>query len=152
MSSPSHPPRRAASPAADLPAAHLPASGVPPPPGGPAATASVTGYDGSVIATVSRHAGPGGPDDPGPEAIVTVRGDLDLDTAPLAEAILLQALDAAQRVCLDLDEVRFFGAAGVRVIIKARLHAAALGRALRLRGVHGITERVLVLTGLYPPR
>ena len=131
----------------------MPQSSQPPLAGGdaavPAASAGVTGYDGSVIATVSRRVEPG---DAGPEVVVSVRGDLDLDTALLVEATLLRALDDAERVCLELGEVSFFGAAGVRVVITARLRAAALGRTLRLSGVHGVTERVLVLTGVCPPR
>ena len=80
---------------------------------------------------------------------MSVQGDLDLDTAPLVQATLVQALEGAERVCLELSEVSFFGAAGVRVVIAAQLHAASRGRQLRLSGVHGITERILVLTGLY---
>jgi anti-anti-sigma factor len=116
----------------------------------PAASAQVMASDGSVIATVSRRVRPAGPGDPGPEVVVSLAGDLDLDTAPLAQENLLRALYGAERVCLDLGEVTFFGAAGVRVVVTARLRAATLGRALRLSGVHGITERVLTLTGLYP--
>jgi anti-sigma B factor antagonist len=118
----------------------------------PAASARVTDQDGSVIAAVSRRLRPAEPGEPGPEVIVSIQGDLDLDTAPLAQATVIQALDGAQRVCLDLSEVRFFGAAGVRVVIAARVHAASLGRELRLAGVQGITERVLALTGVYPGR
>jgi hypothetical protein len=46
--------------------------------------------------------------------------------------------------------VRFFSAAGIRVVITARVRAATLGRTFRLNGVHGITKRILTLTGLYP--
>ena len=91
-----------------------------------------------------------GPDGTSPEVVVSVGGDIDIDTAPLVQATLIKALDDAERVCLDLSEVRFFGAAGVRVVITAGSHAAALTRTFRLSGVHGITERVLTLTGLYP--
>ena len=115
------------------------------------AVAAVTGWDGALIAEVSRRMRPGEPGEPGPEVVVGIQGDLDLDTAPLAHATLIQALDDAPRVCLDLSEVRFFGAAGLRVIVGARQHAESLGRAFRLSGVHGVTERILVLTGLYPP-
>ena len=114
---------------------------------GPTAGAAVLGPDGSVIATVSRRVRAG---ESGPEVVVSVRGDLDLDTAPLAQATLIQALDDADRVCLDLSEVQFFGAAGVRVVVAARVHADSLGRALRLGGVHGITGRVLAITRLWP--
>jgi len=117
----------------------------------PAARAAVTAQDGSVIAAVSRHVRPAEPGEPGPEVVVRIEGDLDLDTAPLAQATVLQALAGAERVCLDLSGVRFFGAAGVRVVLAAQLHAAERGRAFRLAGVHGITARVLALTGVYPP-
>lgn len=125
------------------------------PPGGDAAlpaviSASVTAADGSVIAAVSRRVRPAEPDETGPEVVVSVRGDLDLDTAPLVQETLIQSLESAERVCLDLAEVGFCGAAGVRVVIIARQQAAALGRVFRLSGVHGLTERVLTLTGLYP--
>ena len=116
----------------------------------PAASASITAQDGSVIATVSRRLRPAGPGETGPEVVVSVRGDLDLDTSPLARATLLQALDGAERVCLDLSEVTFFGAAGARVVLAGQLRAAELGRAFRLSGVHGITARVLALLGLHP--
>jgi anti-anti-sigma factor len=120
--------------------------------GTPAATASarVIAQDGSIIATVSRRVRPAEPGEPGPEGVVGIQGDVDLDTAPLAQATLLQALDGAERVALDLSEVRFFGAAGVHVVLAAQQHAASLGRTLRLSGVQGITERILALTGVYP--
>ena len=141
MSVPGPQPRRP-SPAA---AAQAESAGIALP--GPTAGAAVIGHDGAVIATVSRRLRVG---ESGPEVVVSVRGDLDLDTAPLAQATLIQALDDADRVCLDLSEVQFFGAAGVRVVVAARSHARSLGRALRLSGVHGITERILTITGLWP--
>ena len=112
------------------------------------AVATVTGWDGALIAAVSRRLGHA---ETGPEVVVDIRGDLDLDTAPLAQATVIQALDDAPRVCLDLTEVQFFGAAGLRVILGARRHAEALGRDFRLSGVHGVTARILVLAGLSPP-
>jgi anti-sigma B factor antagonist len=112
--------------------------------------AAVTAQDGSVIATVSRYVRLTGPGGTASEVVVCVRGDLDIDTAPLVQETLIRSLDGAERVCLDLAEVGFCGAAGVGAVITARQHAAALGRGLRLSGVHGLTERVLTLTGLYP--
>ncbi|MEU8229054.1 STAS domain-containing protein [Actinoplanes sp. NPDC048967] len=135
-------PRRPAPDVADIPA---PGDGIP----APAASAQVIAQDGSVIATVARRVRPPEPGEAGPEVVVSVQGDLDLDTAPLAQATLIQALEGAERVCLELSGVSFFGAAGVRVVIAAQLRAASLGRQLRLSGVRGITERVLVLTGVY---
>jgi anti-anti-sigma factor len=123
-------------------------TGVPPADDGiPTAGAQVIAQDGAIIATVWRRVRPA---EPGSEVVVGIQGDVDLDTAPLAQATLLQALDGAERVCLELSEVRFFGAAGVHVVLAAQQHAASLGRTLRLSGVHGLTERILGLTGVYP--
>ena len=116
----------------------------------PPARAAVTGPDGEDIAVVTSRIRPADSGEPGPEAVVSVRGDIDIDTAPLAQETLLRMLEASERVCLDLTDVRFFGAAGVRVVIVARQRAATLGRGFRLSGVHGITERVLTLSGLHP--
>ncbi|GAA3348425.1 hypothetical protein GCM10020358_66890 [Amorphoplanes nipponensis] len=126
----------------------LPATDHPSP--APAVIAGVTAPDGSVIGTVSRHLRPAEPAGPGAEVVVGVHGDLDLDTAPLVQAAVVHALDGSERVCLDLSEVSFFGAAGARVVLAAQLHAVDLGRSLRLSGVHGMTARVLALTGVYP--
>lgn len=114
-------------------------------------SATIRAADGTVLATVSRRRHPAAPGEPGPVVVIAVAGDLDLDTAPLAEATLIQTLDTAARVCLDLSAVRFFGAAGVRVVHAARRHAEAVGHEFRLAGVGGLTERVLRITGLYPP-
>ena len=46
-----------------------------------------------------------------------------------------------------LQLVDFFGAAGVHALLRAHRHATRLGRTLTLRGVHGITERVLIIVG-----
>jgi anti-anti-sigma factor len=52
------------------------------------------------------------------------------------------------RFCCDLSEVTFFGAAGINALVIAHERAARAGSRLLIRGAHGITRRVLQITGL----
>jgi anti-anti-sigma factor len=111
---------------------------------------SVAAFDGTVIATICRRLEPSRDPTDGAEpiSVVCVDGDVDLDTAPLLEQALILAINDGPRTCLDLRRVEFFSAAGVHVLLTAHRHATRLGRSLALRGVHGITKRVLVIVGL----
>jgi anti-anti-sigma factor len=108
--------------------------------------ATVVNHDGAVLVTVSRHLEYNAPADD--ELVVTVAGDLDQDTAPLVEIALTTALEQHRRVCLDLRDVTFFGAAGANTVVAAHLHAARTGGRLTLRGVPGIVRQVLKITRL----
>jgi anti-anti-sigma factor len=116
---------------------------------GDGVTASVAGYDGTVIATITRTvespAALAGAD--GPLSVVTVDGDIDQDTAPLLEQALRLAINDRPVTCLDMGRVDFFGAAGVHVLVAAQGHAAGLRHCFVLRGVHGIAARVLTIVG-----
>ena len=57
-------------------------------------------------------------------AVVEVRGELDLATAPDLEAALLERLDAGEDVVLDLRELQFMDSSGLRVVITAHARAA----------------------------
>jgi anti-anti-sigma factor len=111
--------------------------------GSPELTATVLGHDGCVVFTVSRHLD-GNPD----EFVVTVTGDLDHDTAPLLEIALATALDHSRRVCLDLCDVAFFGAAGANTVVAAHLHAVRTDGCFRVRNVPENARRVLQITGV----
>jgi anti-anti-sigma factor len=117
---------------------------------GDGVSASVAGYDGTVIATITRTvespAALAGVD--GPLSVVTVDGDIDQDTAPLLEQALRLAINDRLRTCLDMRRVDFFGAAGVHVLIAAQGHAASLSHCFVLRGVHGTANQVLTIVGL----
>jgi anti-anti-sigma factor len=84
----------------------------------------------------------------GGDAVVTIRGELDLATRDAAEAVLLDAEEAATRaVVLDLRDLRFLGSTGLSVLV------ASAGRAT-LRGIgHEIVpsegvRRLLAMTGV----
>jgi anti-anti-sigma factor len=111
---------------------------------------SVAGFDGTVIATICCRLEPSGSpaDGEGPTSVVSVEGDVDLDTAPLLEQALVLAINDRPRTCLDLRRVEFFSAAGVHALLAAHQHATRLGHTLSLQGVHGITKRVLAIAGL----
>jgi anti-anti-sigma factor len=113
-------------------------------------SATVTGFDGVVIGSVTRHREPGRADSAPPHdvVVVSVEGDVDADTGWLLHTALIEALKAGSRVCCDLSRVTFFGADGVNIVLAAHLHAAATGRHFAVRGARGITRRVLAITGV----
>src|SRR4051812_29902191 len=76
---------------------------------------TVTGLDGTVIATISQGFAPTDDTTAGGArtSVVAVAGDVDLDTAPFLEQALISAINDQPRTCLDLRHVNFFSAAGV---------------------------------------
>jgi anti-anti-sigma factor len=107
-------------------------------------TATVTDLSGDPILTVTLSVRPGGGEPP----TVIAAGDVDLDTAPLLHAALITAVDRHRRVRCDLSGVTFFSAAGVSALLAGRRRAGENGSRLEVRGAHGITRRVLEITGL----
>jgi anti-anti-sigma factor len=57
-------------------------------------------------------------------AVVAIRGELDLATAPELETALLERLDAGEDVVLDLRDLQFMDSSGLRVLITAHARAA----------------------------
>ena len=56
-------------------------------------------------------------------AVIIVRGELDLATAPDLEEIVTERLDAGQEVVLDLRELEFMDSSGLRVLVGAHTRA-----------------------------
>lgn len=77
--------------------------------------------------------------------VISAHGALDRDTAPLLSAALWRALCGPMPVCCDLSGVTFFGASAARAVAGANFFASDLGREFQLRGVHGVTRRVLAV-------
>jgi anti-anti-sigma factor len=88
---------------------------------------------------------------PGEPAVLALSGDLDAGTVLLvvrAVATALAGCPAPRVIVLDLAEVHFLGAAGVRVLCEAADHAAAAGARLRVViGGNAVVSRALRLTG-----
>jgi anti-anti-sigma factor len=110
-------------------------------------TVSVVDDDGTIVFTVSRSIEPVPADagSGGSLTVVVVNGEIDQDTAPVLQMALAQALSGPAPVCCDLSKVTFFDAAGAHAVLGARRHATGRQRRFFLRGVHGVTERVLSL-------
>jgi len=116
--------------------------------GGLDVAGTVTGPSGTPLLTVTVRAEPA--DDHGAASMVVVAamGEVDLDTASLLQAALVDAVDGHATVCCDLNEVAFLSAAGVTALLTAHVRAVEAGSRLTVRGAHGITRRVLQLAGI----
>ena len=85
----------------------------------------------------------------GDRARLRVIGEVDIATADqLAGAIQRCRRDGASTIVLDLAEMTFLDAAGLRVLVRVRRGLDAAGGTLRLINVRPSVRRVLTLTGL----
>jgi anti-anti-sigma factor len=85
----------------------------------------------------------------GGERVVRVRGELDIDSAPDLEGVLLRPRPARQRVVLDLSELEFMDSTGLRVLLRARAVAEDGGWELFLRDVPPTIRRLFDMTGVH---
>jgi anti-sigma B factor antagonist len=80
-------------------------------------------------------------------AVVAVKGELDLATAPELEKLLLERLDAGEGVVLDLRELQFMDSSGLRVLVTA--HAGGGERFTIVRPPAGTeVAKILDIAGL----
>jgi len=82
---------------------------------------------------------------------ISVRGELDLSTAPELEGPLEEALENGEgSVLIDLSECEFIDSTGIALIVRAwqRLNSGENGRALVLCSQNDQVRRVLEITGL----
>ena len=90
-------------------------------------------------------------------AVVVIRGELDLATAPELEAALTERLDAGQDVVVDLRELAFLDSTGLRVLVASHVRAeggdatflivrplpgAPIKRILEIAGVESVLDFV----------
>jgi anti-sigma B factor antagonist len=85
-------------------------------------------------------------------AVIVVRGELDLATAPELDAAVTEALDAGQDVVVDLRELAFMDSTGLRVLVAAhaRVERADAGPSfLVVRPLPGAPiQRILAISGV----
>lgn len=80
---------------------------------------------------------------------VSVRGELDMSTAPELSAALLRAGEAgAGSITLDLSAVTFLDSSAIGALIAAGQELGASGRKLQIGPRSAIVSRVLEITGL----
>jgi anti-anti-sigma factor len=93
--------------------------------------------------TLAEDAGSAG------ERVVRLRGELDIDSAPDLERVLLRSRPARQRVVLDLSELEFMDSTGLRVLLRARAVAQDGGWEVLLRDVPPTIRRLFDMTGVH---
>jgi anti-sigma B factor antagonist len=93
--------------------------------------------------TLAEDAGSGG------ERVIRLRGELDIDSAPDLERVLLRSRPARQRVVLDLSELEFMDSTGLRVLLRARAVAEDGGWEVLLRDVPPTIRRLFDMTGVH---
>jgi anti-anti-sigma factor len=82
---------------------------------------------------------------------ISVRGELDLSTAPDLEGPLEEALASGEgSLLIDLSQCEFIDSTGIALIVRAwqRLHSGENGRALVICSQNDQVRRVLEITGL----
>jgi stage II sporulation protein AA (anti-sigma F factor antagonist) len=90
----------------------------------------------------------GGGDGDG-ERVIRLRGELDIESAPDLERVLLRSRPRGQRVVVDLTELKFMDSTGLRVLLRARA-AAEEGRwQINLRNVPPTIRRLFDMTGVH---
>ena|SRR3954449_13234777 len=84
----------------------------------------------------------------GDEAVVRLRGDLDLDGAgPVAETLVKLGEGAVRHVVVDASEVTFLDSSGLRALLSAREQLDKVDVVLRVDSPSPAVERVLEMTG-----
>ena len=75
-------------------------------------------------------------------------GELTYGTAPMLDEHLAQAFDSTRpHLVLDVNGLQFCDSVGLSALIGAQRRADLAGGRMVLRGVHGMLERVLHITG-----
>jgi anti-anti-sigma factor len=69
-------------------------------------------------------------DEHGGSVVLTLRGELDLATAPELERLVTERLEARQEVVVDLRALEFMDSSGIRVLVAAHARAGRVGTRL----------------------
>ncbi|MGW0831035.1 STAS domain-containing protein [Streptomyces prunicolor] len=81
-------------------------------------------------------------------ALITLTGEIDLDSAPLVHASLERCLyDGIRTIDVDVTAVTFRDHNSLNVFLHSVMHTAAAGASLQLRDPSPALERLVALTG-----
>ena len=85
----------------------------------------------------------------GADCVLTVRGDIDLASAPDFETSLRTALDQSpSSITIDLTGLTFIDSSGLRALVSVSKEAQSRDATIALRNVPRHAQRVLDITGL----
>jgi len=81
---------------------------------------------------------------------LTLRGELDLATAPELEQLVTESIDAGQEVVVDLRALEFMDSSGIRVLVAAHARAGRLGTRLFIirPGAGSAVAKIVEVSGL----
>jgi anti-sigma B factor antagonist len=83
-------------------------------------------------------------------SVVQLRGELDLEAAPVMAAVLaaLTEEDGPAEVVLDLSELTFLDSSGISVLITGQRNMNGQGRRFTVRSARPNIRKVLTISGL----
>jgi anti-sigma B factor antagonist len=82
-------------------------------------------------------------------AVLSLRGELDLASAPLLQAELDNSrIASASTLVLDLEELKFIDSTGLRVLLTAHKHSQGRGQEFALTQGSPQVQRLLSITGV----
>jgi len=84
----------------------------------------------------------------GDALIVSVRGDVDLATAPLLDSALAELWQPPDRLVIDASGIAFMDSTGLGVLVKCAARARDEGGSVALVAVTPRVRKVLAITGL----
>jgi anti-sigma B factor antagonist len=89
-------------------------------------------------------------DDREGRAHLTLRGELDLATAPELEQLVTERIDAGQDVVVDLRALEFMDSSGIRVLVAAHTRAGRAGTRLVIvrPGSDSAVAKIIEVSGL----
>lgn len=91
-------------------------------------------------------------------SVVTVRGEVDLHTAPKVEYAIERGSDGVGAVVVDMGEVAFMDSTALSTLMRAKEALEKKGASLRLTAPSKAVERIFSVTGfgdyfdVYPSR
>jgi anti-sigma B factor antagonist len=79
--------------------------------------------------------------------VVTLEGELDATTSPLAQREIMPLAGPERRILLDMSGVSFMSSAGLRLLLSTYRQATALGGVVALAGLSEELQDTMSMTG-----
>jgi anti-sigma B factor antagonist len=86
-------------------------------------------------------------DQPGGPVLLRLRGELDVQGAPVLRALLLDLLPERPPLTVDLQALDFMDSSGLAVLLELRSRARSAGWGVSVRGARGRVRELLERTG-----
>ncbi len=84
---------------------------------------------------------------PDGQMVLSVRGEVDIATAPILDRVIASLDDGADSVVLDMSQVSFIDSTGGLALIEVRRQLRQAGRELLVADPSPLVARVLSMTG-----